>query len=810
MKKANNSVSLLTLIIFLTSAFIAATAGEAPIMDISSRSEIVVPLVDNAEVRWESAVAISGLSDIGSKRIMPEQPVFRLLADSARLYMKWSAPLDEGAVKTEKRERDGAVYTDESIEWWIDPSCGKDSASVTQFIINPSGSIYDSKGGNPAWDGGWEYESSLHEKVWTGKASISWKDLGISISGGEPVIGMNVCRVSPDRYAASYSPITGTGFNSPKDFATVRFSRQLPSVAVNDLGNPAGGVLDLRLSVRNIGPEKREVVIALNAIKSSEAGLIEEPLRSETLLVEPGASGSFEAKSRFETPEVQKLTLTVFEKGTGKVLYRHGFPVGMYVQKAGPLEIGTQKVLFIDPVMVESTDRILRAFHQPEKLPAPVLKVDKLWEGMTATLPCVIYDKKEKKFRMWYSTFFIPEEFRKKGEVPGDDKLSSRICYAESKDGINWEKPALGLFKFEGQDTNVVLEEMVGWRAVTTVLELPEKAGLGRFVLYRANPDNLYTSDDGIHWKQITNMSYRSDSGSLMYDPKRNRFVWCVKTGGQRYDGTWEGHAVGMAWTGELPEAVSKNAWGKWPPEPVFIPDERDDKDARARGFTNRGFYMWTGWPYGSSYLGWLWRYDRWIPPRPHDGPLYMELVYSADGEKWKRIPERPVILHYGEVGEFDSSHALTCNPPIRVGDELWIYYAGSEATHGWDLDNGIQWKGGRTRHAVGLAKWRLDGFMSLDAIGVGSFTTRSFIFDGKTLSINFKSPNGFVKVGILDENGKTIPGFSPNDCDEIKGDSVRQIVSWKGKSDVSALSRKPVKLRFEMMHAAVYSFQFK
>ena len=75
---------------------------------------------------------------------------------------------------------------------------------------------------------------------------------------------------------------------------------------------------------------------------------------------------------------------------------------------------------------------------------------------------------------------------------------------------------------------------------------------------------------------------------------------------------------------------------------------------------------------------------------------------------------------------------------------------------------------------------------------------------------INFKSPNGFVKVGILDENGRPLSGFSPAECDEINGDSVSQKVSWKGNSDVSSLAGKPVKLRFDMMHAAVYNFQFK
>ena len=476
----------------------------------------------------------------------------------------------------------------------------------------------------------------------------------------------------------------------------------------------------------------------------------------------------------------------------------------------GPLNVGSEKVLFIDPAVIEKSDRILRTFHQPKKHPRPVLTVDRPWEGMSATCPCLLFDEADHKFRMWYSTYSIPESFRKRGIVPGDDKLSSRFCYAESKNGIHWEKPELDVFRFEGRATNVVLHEPVGWRAVTTVLELPEKAGLGRFVLYRMNPDNLYSSEDGFHWKQITGHSYRSDSGSLMYDPLRNRFVWCVKTGGKRYDGTHEGHAVGSAWTQSLPDAISSNTWGQWPPKPIFIPDERDDQEAQAEGFANRGFYNWNGWAYGSAWLGWLWRYDRWIPPAPHDGPLSIELVYSLDGENWRRIPERPVILPYGKVGEFDSSCALTCQPPVRVGNELWICYAGTESTHGWDLDNGIQWKGGRKRQSVGLAKWRIDGFMSLDAKGVGSFTTRPLVFQGKNLFVNYRSPSGFVKIGLLDENGKAITGLSPVEADELKGDSFSQMVSWQGDADVNAHAGKPIRLRFEMMHAAMFGFQFQ
>ena len=55
-------------------------------MDISYRPEITVPIVEKAEDCWKAACALTGLSDIGSKRIIPDQPVFRLLADESRIY----------------------------------------------------------------------------------------------------------------------------------------------------------------------------------------------------------------------------------------------------------------------------------------------------------------------------------------------------------------------------------------------------------------------------------------------------------------------------------------------------------------------------------------------------------------------------------------------------------------------------------------------------------------------------------------------------------------------------------------------------
>ncbi len=88
--------------------------------------------------------------------------------------------------------------------------------------------------------------------------------------------------------------------------------------------------------------------------------------------------------------------------------------------------------------------------------------------------------------------------------------------------------------------------------------------------------------------------------------------------------------------------------------------------------------------------------------------------------------------------------------------------------------------------------------------------TTKLLTFTGRRLSINYAtSAAGSVRVEIQDEAGKPLPGFSLNDCPQHYGDSVNQIVTWNGGSDVSALEGKPVRLRFVMKDADFYSFRF-
>jgi hypothetical protein len=106
----------------------------------------------------------------------------------------------------------------------------------------------------------------------------------------------------------------------------------------------------------------------------------------------------------------------------------------------------------------------------------------------------------------------------------------------------------------------------------------------------------------------------------------------------------------------------------------------------------------------------------------------------------------------------------------------------------------------------------RTDGFASVNApYRGGECGTRPFRFAGKELVLNFStSAAGSVRVELQDESGKALPGYSLAEAVELVGDDVERVVAWKSGADLRRLAGKPVRLRFLMKDADVYSLRFR
>ena len=62
----------------------------------------------------------------------------------------------------------------------------------------------------------------------------------------------------------------------------------------------------------------------------------------------------------------------------------------------------------------------------------------------------------------------------------------------------------------------------------------------------------------------------------------------------------------------------------------------------------------------------------------------------------------------------------------------------------------------------------------------------------------------------ILDpETGEPLPGYSREDCQAFRGDSIAHTVSWGNQSGLASLAGSTVQLRFHMQRSKIFSFQF-
>ncbi|MGH7959309.1 MAG: hypothetical protein ACREH8_20195, partial [Opitutaceae bacterium] len=87
--------------------------------------------------------------------------------------------------------------------------------------------------------------------------------------------------------------------------------------------------------------------------------------------------------------------------------------------------------------------------HQPVIHPDnPILTGTEPWERWLIGVngKCVMYDTESQEFKMWYGAY-SDDPTKPAGQ-------GYRVCYAVSKDGIQWTRPALQQVEFGGSRKN--------------------------------------------------------------------------------------------------------------------------------------------------------------------------------------------------------------------------------------------------------------------------------------------------------------------------------------------------------------------
>ena len=484
-----------------------------------------------------------------------------------------------------------------------------------------------------------------------------------------------------------------------------------------------------------------------------------------------------------------------------------------YAEEHEILNIGQTRQLFIDDALIDSCiGRAELRLHHPVRR-GIALTHDAPWEGNGCGYHTVFKDGEI--YRMYYKAWQIGTGGKVTNPVV--------ICYAHSTDGINWEKPSLGLVEFDGsKENNIILEQINGYGCHDFSPFIDERPGVARKHKYKAvgfvrglqERKGLYglVSADAIHWERVQEDFIITDEG-WVFDTQ-NIVFWSEMEQSyvMYYRKTFDN-------VRNIARAIS----------PDFLHWEKQGLvDFQGQGpheleqfYTNqirpyyRAPHIYIGFPSRYCDRGWLGATDALPSPtlrrdRAQGQTRYGSavtdalLISSRDGRqfyRWNDAFIRPGLRtrHNWAYGDnYAAWHVVETQSEFDDQPaELSIY-----ATESYFTGNMSRLR----RYTL-----RLDGFASIYAPSEGGeVISKPMIFRGDALRLNFStSAAGQMQIEILDESGKPVPGFRREECELIFGDALDYPVQWTGERDLNDLQGKRVRLRFILREADVFSFQF-
>lgn len=450
-----------------------------------------------------------------------------------------------------------------------------------------------------------------------------------------------------------------------------------------------------------------------------------------------------------------------------------------------PLEIGSARQLLIDGSFFAASDNIRLKANPARKSGRIILQKDKPWETLIVNWFNVMEDGR--KYRMWY-------------ECHGADERESTehlyfLCQAESMDGKNWTKPDLGIFSYKGSTNNNIIyrtfrpsghARMLGIAMFKDPTAPPDSrikaAYQGLYSVYPPRKVTGMVSADGTKWAYFLNDicdTPMDGQYSCFWDDRLKKYVL--------YGLDEEGQSVRRAESSDFADF----------PTTSLVTQVAD------AGLVDAAFYspVVLKYPYAQSV------YLMFVGIHKHGSTkMGTRLAVSRDGIKWTWPQADAPFIHQGKAGEFDSGTISLAHGLIKAGDELWQYYSGTLSRPKAGLDKMLRCP--QTTYSRVVS--RQDGFVSADTDARGGFfVTLPLLFEGDNLHLNVKvQPGGWVRAGLLDENGKEIKGRAARDSLPITGDHVDVQVKWKSGTDIAKRYGKPTRLRVEMKDASLYAFE--
>jgi hypothetical protein len=482
-----------------------------------------------------------------------------------------------------------------------------------------------------------------------------------------------------------------------------------------------------------------------------------------------------------------------------QLVYRIGLFLVAGALAAEPVFLGDRRELFVDRHLIERLEDAELRPGQPRRAEV-VLKFDQPWEYAAGFVTVI---KDGDIYRLYYRG-------GRRGADGKYDENGEVTCYAESRDGITWTKPALGMHASHGRsDTNILIG--TGGQRITHNFSplLDDRPGVPAAERYKAvggkGPTGApspglfrYVSSDGIVWKRFSDeplfAGYALDSlNVLTWVPAEQCYAVYLRTwseGGTPEQPKFKGIRT-------ISRSTSKDfvTWTK--PEPMSFGDTPLE-----HLYTNntqpyfRAPHLLVALPfrllpgrqaYTTAELA------AWGVPEQHaKGLSDAVLVTSRGGTRYDRTFMESFIRPGSDRLAWHARETQPSNGIVPTSEGEMSFYV----INHYPLS---------TEHLTRMVL-RVDGLASIHAgYKPGMVLTKAFVFTGKALELNLAtSAAGGMNVELLDEACEMLARTA-----ELIGDDIARTAAWEGRADIAAFAGRPVRLRFTLRDADLYSFRF-
>jgi hypothetical protein len=474
-----------------------------------------------------------------------------------------------------------------------------------------------------------------------------------------------------------------------------------------------------------------------------------------------------------------------------------GAPAVPSGEAEGAITLGGLPLLFADDSGVARSSGVVRTVHPAHTRREPVLVADRPWEGSRVYIYGSVHlDESSGQLAMWYLGHPDADEKGETAAVPGFRKgKGDVVLYATSRDGLSWEKPALGLHSFQGSAENNIVFDLHSPSVLVDARE-PDPSRRYKMLGSLAGKYFAAVSADGLKWRKFPDAKpilLSSDNISLTRDPATGDYLAF-----HRRPSKVPGRNVSLSRSHDF------QTWSE--PELVFAPDAQDHawtKNPDERTEVNNLAVF----PHAAGFIGLPTMFRVLGKDRqpselsrgqsPTDGIIDVQLITSEDGRTWQRTVPRMNVIARGAPGNFDAGTILgVSSTSVDVGEETWVYYTALTTSHGAPVPP--------KRISIGRAEWRRHGFVSLDAGERGRVETKPLRLAASTLLINADATDGELRVALLDENGGEIPGYAVEDCEPLRADATRWPVRWQSTEGLPA--DRAVRVVIEFKQARLFS----